>query len=131
MKSTTCDHCESPIDQPHTGRRRRWCSEKCRKAARDATAAARVDLVALVGPAVTEMLEARNFTADDTRAPLAMLTQQVAATVDASPGSIAAVRELRQLLVALDALGDATTGGEVDERRVQFLKARITGGLRS
>jgi hypothetical protein len=77
------------------------------------------------------MLEARSFAADDTRAPLAVLTQQVAAAVDASPGSIAAVRELRQLLVALNALSDSTSSGEVDERRIEFLRSRVAEGLRS
>lgn len=31
MADDTCHGCDKPITQPHSGRRRKWCSESCRK----------------------------------------------------------------------------------------------------
>jgi hypothetical protein len=30
-RPTTCDGCGAPTEQPRSGRRRRWCSDRCRK----------------------------------------------------------------------------------------------------
>lgn len=32
--ATTCQGCGGPVVQPDTGRRRKWCSERCRDRAR-------------------------------------------------------------------------------------------------
>lgn len=42
--SATCDWCGAPIQQPDTGRRRRFCNDRCRKAHRRAFPAVHSDL---------------------------------------------------------------------------------------
>jgi hypothetical protein len=127
---STCGNCGEAVDQPVTGRRRRWCSERCRKAAAKTRA-----LVAVPasggGGAVSAALDAYidglgSVTGD--RAVVALLAGQLAVAVDARPGDVTLTRELR-LCLAQIADGVGGGAGEVDEEQVRFLQRRVLGLL--
>jgi hypothetical protein len=127
---SACGNCGKGLEQPVTGRPRRWCSEKCRKAA----AKTRMLVVAPPsggGGAVSAALDA--YVAElgaisGDRAVVALLAGQLAAAVDARPGDVSLTRELR-LCLAQIADGGAHGVGEVDEERVRFLQRRVLGLL--
>lgn len=69
------------------------------------------------------------FESGDPRSVAAMLLRRMADGVDADPGyNVGLAREVRQLLAYLSA-ADLTGSGEIDTRRVEFLRARIQAGV--
>ena len=95
MTKSTCEGCGAPIEQPHTGRRRRWCSDRCRKAHQQHAKASGVASVVSVGAAVDAVLDARDYQADDVRSALSVMARQVAAAVDATPATSSTTASVR------------------------------------
>jgi len=127
MSLDQCWNCGTPVEQPATGRRRKWCSEKCRKAPRTS----KVSPVSspAISPAVDTLLDRLAFAEDDPRAVAGLLLRRMAAGVDADPGvNVGLARETRQLLQFLLAI-EVAGPGEVDPRQVEFLRQRIMSGL--
>ena len=122
--SAACQHCGTLLEQEPTGRPKKWCSERCRKAAGPRTARRAGDGEP-VAPAVDALLDALQFADDDPRVVVGLLLRLVAEGLDADPGyPVAMIRELRMLLTFI-ASGGVGAVGEVDERRVHFLKDRL------
>ena len=119
-----CQNCREPIDQPATGRPRKWCSDRCRKAGTSATPIT-VETEP-VTPAVVALLDQLRFEVNDPRAVAGLLLRQLATVLDADPGNVGVARELRQILTFLS-VGASGAPGEVDEARLQFLLSRLGG----
>ena len=121
----TCRRCLAPIEQPDTGRPRKWCSDRCRKAAASEEPGVSSASVDPVRPAVDTLLETLDFAADDPRQIAGLLLRQLAGALDETPGNVGLARELRQLLTFLTGVGTAAPLGEVDEERLKLIRHRI------
>lgn len=124
---TTCKHCQSPIEQPNAGRRRIWCSERCRKAHASIPPPPRTVNDTPVGPAVAALVDGLDD--KDPRAVVGLLAILTARELDAQPGNVPLIRELRTAVTQLTASSTTNVLGEVDEERLKILRHRIASQL--
>jgi hypothetical protein len=128
--NSTCKGCDTPIEQPATGRRRLWCGEECRRAQRPDRAPEPRERTAAdepIWPIVSGVVDALELADNDPARVLAHLALDLARELDANPGNIPLARELRQTTSAMIASAPRVhlVDGEVDEDRVEFLASRV------
>jgi hypothetical protein len=129
----TCGNCGNPIEQPVTGRPRRWCSERCRKSAgnghrfteRRPAVDRPVAEPGVMELAVRALVNELSYPPSDPRAVMCLIALQLAQELDAQPSSVTLSRELR-LCMAHMADQPNEPPGTIDEIRAKFLQRRVT-----
>ena len=107
---TTCRICNAPLGQPATGRRRLYCSDRCRIQARRRPKAQPDAEPGPLSSAITEALATLPLKDDPRRRILALELRSVAIELDADPtGRPALIGALERLVTSVFTPGTSST----------------------
>ncbi len=123
---TACQNCGTPLDMASTGRPRRWCSDRCRRAHATTPPPPRPPRAGgpgVVEVAVAALVDELGYPSDDPRHVIGILALQLANAVDGQPANVVLSRELRLCLAHLSDQPNEPPGA-VDEIRAIRLKRR-------
>jgi hypothetical protein len=119
-----CEGCGTRLERSSTGRPRRWCSDRCRKAQKAGWEPPELDgEPGPISEALNSLIDATHYVDEDPRAVLAVVALRLAEALDRAPGNVAIARELRAHVRELSQFSDEPAG-LIEELRVRHFARR-------